>query len=249
MDKLLIFDFEEDISTLSIPKKLNNPFGLEISEIAKIAVKEFQHYISLESKNWEYDFLTEKGKMFGILVVQRKDNSYGYLGTISGKIPNNYDCKEFIPSVFDASLNDFFFDKGMIELAELSGQIKNCTNDTEINWLKIKRKQKSILLQKWLFESYRFLNVLGMEQNVVEIFEASSHGNPPAAAGECAAPKLINYALKNNLKPISLAEFWWGSSIANKEKEHKKFYPACKNKCRPILEFMLNDNDLYDSMR
>jgi tRNA pseudouridine32 synthase/23S rRNA pseudouridine746 synthase len=95
-----------------------------------------------------------------------------------------------------------------------------------------------------LFAHYRFLNRNGTEKNVLEIFESSTQGNPPAAAGECAAPKLLQYAFKHQLKPIALAEFWWGN-LENKEKEHKAFYPACKNRCRPILEFMLEDSLLY----
>jgi tRNA pseudouridine32 synthase/23S rRNA pseudouridine746 synthase len=79
----------------------------------------------------------------------------------------------------------------------------------------------------------------------LEIFKKSTQGNPPAAAGECAAPKLLQYTFENQLKPIALAEFWWGNHPNNKEKEHKAFYPACKNRCRPILEFMLNDEELY----
>jgi len=75
---------------------------------------------------------------------------------------------------------------------------------------------------------------------------SSSHGNPPAAAGECAAPKLLQYAFEHRLKPIALAEFWWGNPSQNKEREHKVFYPACKNKCRPILEYMLNDTALFE---
>ncbi len=248
MDKLHIFNFKKDISEVDIPKEINNPFSLEISEIAKIATKEFQEFISSESKKWNHNFLTQRGKMFGVLVVQKKDKTYGYLGTISGKIPNNSECSQFIPSVFDASVNNFFFDKGMIELAAISDEIKSSDNKEEVTSLKIKRKSKSILLQKWLFESYRFYNVLGTEKNVFEIFEISSHGKPPAAAGECAAPKLFNYAFKNKLKPISLAEFWWGDSISNNEKTHKTFYPACKNKCRPILEYMLDNQELFNEV-
>ena len=80
----------------------------------------------------------------------------------------------------------------------------------------------------------------------MQIFKSSSHGNPPSAAGECAAPKLLHYAFKHQLKPIALAEFWWGNTLKNIEREHKDFYPACKNKCRPILEYMLDDTELFN---
>tara|TARA_R110001583_G_scaffold99969_1_gene245582 strand:+ start:17588 stop:18391 length:804 start_codon:yes stop_codon:yes gene_type:complete len=246
MDKQHIFNFKTDISEIDIPAKLNNPFGLSIPEIARVAAKEFQEFIASESQVWKHDFLIQKGKMFGILVVQKEDNTYSYLGTVSGKLQGNTICDRFVPSVFDDSTDDYFINRGMKELTEIGSQIKKTDKPSEISLLTEKRKQKSFALQQQLFENYQFLNASGLEQNVLQIFESSSHGNPPAAAGECAAPKLLQYAFENRLKPVALAEFWWGNSIKNKEREHKVFYPACKNKCRPILEYMLGDAELFN---
>ncbi len=246
MDKQHIFNFKTDISGINIPAKLNNPFGLCIPEIARIAAKEFQDFIRSESQGWKHDFLIQKGKMFGILVVQKEDNTYSYLGTVSGKLQGNTICEKFVPSTFDDSIDDFFINRGMTELTEIGNQIKKANNPSEIIELTEKRKQKSFALQQRLFENYQFLNFSGVEKNVLQIFESSSHGNPPAAAGECAAPKLLQYAFKNRLKPIALAEFWWGNPIKTQEREHNLFYPACKNKCRPILEYMLGDTELFN---
>jgi tRNA pseudouridine32 synthase / 23S rRNA pseudouridine746 synthase len=245
MCEQLLFNFKTDISSIGIPSKLNNPFSTTIPEIAKIAAKEFQEFIALESEKWNYEFHTQRGKMFGILVVQKEDNTYCYLGTVSGKLPENAKCDKFIPSVFDESTDDFFINKGMIGLSEISNQIKNTNSPSEIILLKEKGKQKSVALQKQLFENYHFLNLSGKEKNLLEIFKHSAHGNPPAATGECAAPKLLQYAIKHHLKPIALTEFWWGSSNENKEKKHRDYYPACKNRCRPILEYMLEDTELF----
>lgn len=245
MEKHLIFNFKTDISTVNIPTKTNNPFAEYVPEIAKIAAKEFQDFISIESKKWNYDFSSQKGKMFGILVVQKSDNTYIYLGTVSGKLPGKAKCNRFIPSVFDDSIGDFFINRGMTELTEIGNQIKNTNNSSEISTLKQKSKQKSIALQQRLFENYNFLNLSGKEENLLKIFKRSSHGNPPVAAGDCAAPKLLQYAIKNGLKPIALSEFWWGNPIKNNEKKHKEFYPACKDRCRPILEYMLEDSELF----
>lgn len=244
MDNQLFFSFKTNTSEINIPDKLNNPFGLSIPEIAKIAAKEFQEFIALESEKWNYDFSSKKGKMFGILVVQKADNNLGYLGTVSGKLPNNKTCSQFVPSLFDESKDDFFLTKGMTELTKMGNEIKEATTPIQIIKLTEQRAQKSFSLQQQLFTHYRFLNQNGTEKNALEIFESSSQRNPPAAAGECAAPKLLQYAFKHQLKPIALAEFWWGN-LENKEKEHKAFYSACKNRCRPILEFMLEDSLLY----
>jgi tRNA pseudouridine32 synthase/23S rRNA pseudouridine746 synthase len=246
MPSKYLFNFKSDISNIRIPSKLNNPFGIVVPEIARVAAKEFQEFIEVESKNWKHDFSLQKGKMFGVLVVQKEDNTLEYLGTISGKLPENAKCNQFVPSVFDDSVGNYFINKGMTELTEIGLQIKTSTSSYEIITLKEKRKQQSIALQQRLFENYHFLNFTGKSKNLLEIFESSSHAYPPSAAGECAAPKLLQYAIQNELKPIALAEFWWGSSIQNKEMIHADFYPACKDRCRPILEYMLEDSELYD---
>lgn len=246
MDAPLIFNFKTDITRINIPTKLNNPFGEYIPEIARTAAKEFQTFIDLESQKWAYDFRIQKGKMFGILVVQKADDTHGYLGTASGKLPKNAICDKFIPSVFDDAVGDYFINKGMTELTEIGILKKASTNQAEIDSLKEKSRQKSIALQRRLFENYHFSNLSGKKENLLEIFRRSSHGNPPSASGECAAPKLLQYAISHQLKPIALAEFWWGKPTINKEREHNVFYPACKDKCRPILEYMLEDPELFD---
>ena len=132
MDKQLLFNFKTDISSINIPSNLNNPFSTYIPEIAKEAAKEFQEFITIESKKWEYDFGAQRGKMFGILVVKQKDTTYGYIGTVSGKLPKNAICEKFIPSVFDASVGDFFINKGMTELSEIGYKIKKSNSPSEI---------------------------------------------------------------------------------------------------------------------
>ncbi|MFK8039454.1 MAG: pseudouridylate synthase [Crocinitomicaceae bacterium] len=241
-----VFDFKTDISTVNMPDILNNPFGNWIPEIGRMAAKEFQAFIATQSINWTHDFSIHKGKMFGVLVIQCPDDSYGYLGTVSGKLEGNTNCPQFVPSVFNDSTGNYFINKEMRALTEMGKTLKNEHSPVVSNALKIERKQKSLNLQQWLFKQYRFLNLLGVEQDVLEIFKQSPHANPPAAAGECAAPKLLQYALKQQLKPIAIAEFWWGASPKGMERKHESFYPACKSKCRPILEFMLDNYNLYN---
>ena len=245
MDNPLIFGFKKAISIINISKQLNNPFKKDIPEIAAIAAQEFQHFIAQESQSWENNFLAKKGKMFGVLVVQKKDETYGFLAAVSGKLPNNVKCDKLIPSIFNDSADDFFINRGMTELTEISEEIKESSCQLEIYALKKRRKEKSIKLQEQLFKNYKILNLFGIEKNVIEIFKDSSHGSPPSAAGECAAPKLLHHAFKHQLNPIALAEFWWGTPSENTERNHKEFYPACKNKCRPILEYMLDNTELF----
>jgi tRNA pseudouridine32 synthase/23S rRNA pseudouridine746 synthase len=109
-----------------------------------------------------------------------------------------------------------------------------------INTLKEARKQKSNDLQQRLFSEYAFLNIHQELKSLGDIF----NGNPPAGAGECAAPKLLHYAFQHNLKPICMAEFWWGQSPKSEIRQHQQFYPACIGKCQPILAHMLKGLDV-----
>lgn len=245
MNNQHIFNFDAEELKVTVPDELNNPFGGAIPEIAQLAARKFQAFITSVTPDWEHDFGLDKGKMFGVLVIQKKDDTYAYLGTVSGKLKGNSHCEKFVPSIFDDSTDHYFINRGMESLTEIGNQIKASTETAEINSLKAIRKQKSTDLQQRLFENYQILNRAGEEKNVLQIFQQSSHGHPPAAAGDCAAPKLLQYAFKHDLKPIALAEFWWGNSDKKKERKHVAFYPACKNKCRPILEYMLEDQELF----
>ena len=111
--------------------------------------------------------------------------------------------------------------------------------DTHINSLKEERKQKSNALQHQLFQQYRFLNYNQEEQDLLAIFEKTTLQQPPAAAGDCAAPKLLQYAYLNGYKPLAMAEFWWGESPKSEIRKHLHYYPACRGKCEPILGHML----------
>ena len=110
----------------------------------------------------------------------------------------------------------------------------------QIDALKRERKLKSAALQQYLFEQYQFLNSAKKKKNLTEIFVNTTDQNPPAGSGECAAPKLLQYAFLHNLKPIAMAEFWWGQSPNKEIRKHKQFYPACQGKCKPILSHMLS---------
>ena len=115
------------------------------------------------------------------------------------------------------------------------------TEDWErrISALKSERKTRSAALQQKLFEQFGMLNYRGEVKNLCEIFGQSVPKTPPAGAGECAAPKLLQQAYLHGWKPIAMAEFWWGDSPKTEIRHHGHYYPACKGKCEPILQHML----------
>ena len=120
----------------------------------------------------------------------------------------------------------------------------NTQHSTFIKSLPRKRKQMSDELQRWLFSAYRMLNAEGEERDLIDIFREYTHAMPPAGAGDCCAPKLLQYAYLHHLRPVCMAEFWWGESPASEIRHHLHYYPACRSKCLPILTHMLKGLDV-----
>ena len=121
------------------------------------------------------------------------------------------------------------------------------TIDDEINGLKKRRKVLSKNLQKKLFAQYQFLNANGEVTDLNAIFAKLPEHTPPSGAGDCAAPKLLQYAYKHNLKPLAMAEFWWGAPPKSAIRHHLHYYPSCYSKCQPILGHMLEGLDVEDN--
>lgn len=111
--------------------------------------------------------------------------------------------------------------------------------ESALQTLKQERRTRSALLQQKLFQQFRVLNAKGEQVDLCDIFASTSHRIPPAGAGECAAPKLLQYAYLHHLKPLAMAEFWWGDSSKSEIRVHGNYYPSCRHKCEPILGFML----------
>lgn len=119
--------------------------------------------------------------------------------------------------------------------------------DTEIETLKRERKERSATLQQKLFEQFRMLNAKGEVNDLCTIFEQTVRKAPPGGTGECALPKLLQYAYRNQLKPLAMAEFWWGDSPQTEVRRHGHYYPSCKGKCEPILQHMLQGLEVDDN--
>lgn len=115
--------------------------------------------------------------------------------------------------------------------------------EREIEALKRERREGSDALQRWLFDQYVMLNAKGMRRTLIDIFARFNGTLPPAGAGDCCAPKLLQFAYAHNLRPVSLAEFWLGAPPPTEVRRHLQFYPPCRSKCYPILQFMLQGLD------
>ncbi|ERJ59601.1 hypothetical protein M472_12545 [Sphingobacterium paucimobilis HER1398] len=333
--------FKQDINKMEKPKRFTFPFCYDPHPLSLQAAQELQQYLS-EQQDFQHNFGLDQGqggnpigKMFGVLVVENKQGTLGYLAACSGKLAGTNIHKYFVPPLFDMLNPDGFFLRQEATINQLNREIENLESlpdipalqkqltDTEqqvasalsnmrnlhkqnkkqrkeirtaqrsllsdeeyltleqdlvkqsyrdqheydilkqqtkesinkierqletlllqITEKKEFRKQLSANLQQQLFDQYIFLNANGYSKSLLPIFEEAIHMLPPAGAGECAAPKLLQYAYQNELIPVCMAEFWWGASPGSEIRKHRYFYPACKGKCEPILSHMLQGLDV-----
>ena len=169
------------------------------------------------------------GKMFGVLVFDG-----GYLAAFSAKLDGSYHHEGFVPPVYELT-------------HEPIG----------------KSRDESRRLQRLLFANYNFLNGKGESKNLLEIFanetpiipedewfgepraksQQPTASLPPSGAGECCAPKLLQYALTHGLKPLALAEFWIGAPSKTEIRQEGQFYAPCSGRCVPILRHMTQGLD------
>ncbi|AKQ63966.1 Ribosomal large subunit pseudouridine synthase A [Myxococcus hansupus] len=91
-------------------------------------------------------------------------------------------------------------------------------------------------LMKRLHDTYVVPNARGERQPLRRLYPG---GEPPSGAADCAGPKLLAHALDQGLRPLALAEFWWGAPPPAGGRASGAYYPACKDKCGPLLPFML----------
>jgi tRNA pseudouridine32 synthase/23S rRNA pseudouridine746 synthase len=104
----------------------------------------------------------------------------------------------------------------------------------QIRELKQQRKVLSRQLQTQMHRAYFLTNFLGQSLSLQTLIP----GGLPTGTGDCCAPKLLHYAATHNLKPLAMAEFWWGST--DKDKVQGQFYPACVERCQPLMGFLLS---------
>jgi tRNA pseudouridine32 synthase/23S rRNA pseudouridine746 synthase len=165
---------------------------------------------------------------------------------------NDHDFSAYLEELGKESIEEHYAYKDLMNywkhrIGLIDEKLAHFTN--EIEALKEERKIRSASIQQEIFAHYTFLNQAGETKDLNQIFNSTKEIYPPAGAGECAAPKLLQYAFQHGLTPISMGEFWWGESPASEIRKHKQFYPACRSKCEPILGHMLEGMDMDENPR
>ncbi|BAY48912.1 pseudouridine synthase [Scytonema sp. HK-05] len=108
--------------------------------------------------------------------------------------------------------------------------------DARMGELKQRRKELSRQLQAQMHATYTLMNFLGQSLSLQQLIPEGM----PTGTGDCCAPKLLHYAATHSLKPLAMAEFWWGKSSCNQDKVQGEFYGACAERCQPLMGFLLS---------
>lgn len=230
---------------------LNNPYyyhpQLAARQVADDVLSTIAHHP-------QWDALFRQGKMLGILLVEpplsessilarvHYFNNIAYLVAYSGVVNGLVDADQyFVPPVYDLQNPDDFYLQKDRAISNINHEL--ASSDTlapsKVKRLKAERRQLSIALQREIFSHFNFINPSGTYRNVIDIFADAKRGLPPGGTGECAAPRLLQFAYEHNLKPLQVAEFWYASSPVGIQRIHGHFYPSCIEKCSPILRYMI----------
>ena len=223
-------------TTVERPQRFTYPFCYEPHPLCREAAAEVQQYIAAHE---EIRSDADRGKMFGVLVVESSDG-LAFLAAYSGLLAGRNDWDYFVPPVYDAQQPDGHFKTTEREIS-LATHLSPLTS-----------KQMSQELQLWLFHQYQLLNAHGETKDLVDIWQSyysrpkllQKFPLPPGGTGDCCAPKLLQYAYQHGLKPVCMAEFWWGAPTKEELRQHLNYYPACRGKCKPILTWMLQGLDV-----
>lgn len=155
------------------------------------------------------------GRMLGILVCTDGTVYKAFSGLLEGQ----YEHEGFVPPVFPV--------KEMEDLLALHDGIIKTSNDpreaSRTCWNKVQKL-------------YSFHCYDGLIRTLDMIFP-----NAPSGTGDCCALKLLNHAYEVGKKPLSLAEFFYGSGSSN----HMQFHSPCDFRCRPILKHILGLDIVY----
>ena len=231
------------------PERFTYPFCYEPHPLCQLAAKEVQVYIAAHAEIKED---ADCGKMFGVLVVEcdranglnEVNGELGFLAAYSGLLAGRNDWDYFVPPVYDAQQPDGHFKTTEREISRISRDSSGSGESST--------KEMSQELQLWLFHQYQLLNARGETKDLVDIWQdyysrpklRAKFPLPPGGTGDCCAPKLLQYAYQQGLRPVCMAEFWWGATTKTELRQHLNYYPACRGKCKPILTWMLQGLDV-----
>ena len=183
-------------------------------------------------------FGEQRGKMFGVLECVDRAGGTVWLYAFSGQYNGLWQVNGWMPPLFDIKRFAQIHDPIEQRIKKLGRELAGHPIDSPDRKRLLKtRRQLSRDLMAQIHDLYTVHNSCG---TVATLHQAFLHrGNKPTGTGDCCAPKLLNHAALSGLLPCSLAEFYFGKSNRSKTREHGRFYLPCKDKCQPLLGFLL----------
>ncbi|ATB34791.1 RNA pseudouridine synthase [Cystobacter fuscus] len=243
--------FEGPLAPGDVPSRLASPFDPgPPGRLARRSAEALQQRLHQERARWEALWRPGGGKMFGVLVVATPGGRIGSLCAFSGMLEGAWNVEGFVPPLFDAAAREAFWPEGEAELAALEQRHAQALHEAsresrmaarrecearlaEIAHLRAERSRE---LWRRMAHCYVISNARGERLSLAALFAPQP---PPGGAGDCAAPKLLAFAYRHHLKPLALAEFWWGASPLKGARQSGAYYPACDGKCGKVLPYML----------
>ena len=185
-----------------------------------------------------YLFGEARGQMFGVMVCRDQQGERQVLRAFSCQYNGEWEVAGWVPPLFKVSaFKELTFGTEQ-RIKELGKEIEALeAGKPQRQQCITERRQLSQRLMQDIHGLYRLHNFRGEECSLAEAFVGP--GGIPTGAGDCCAPKLLNHAAQNDLTPLGIAEFYWGAANRSATRQHGRFYPACREKCAPILGFLL----------
>jgi hypothetical protein len=211
-----------------------------MEEFEQIRRLDYLTSASAADPDLEFDklFPGERGRMFGVLecvnaqgetVILRAFSSlHGGLRTVDG----------WVPPILGEDIFNTLVRPGQDEIKRLTREMNSLERDSPA-YAELSRKRKGISqdLMPRIHDRYFLNNFRGERRALRDIW--NHRQGLPGGVGDCCAPKLLNHAAGTGLKPVGLVEFYWGGPQRSGNRIAGRFYPACAEKCQPILGFML----------
>lgn len=217
----------------------------------ELAFKYCKEIISLlEEKKLSLVYTTEKisaerfanGIMIGVLVAKNSAQENKILFTVSGisrKIEGKFHDAIFIEPIVSNRKIMSALQKNDKKIHLLTEKLKSCRKE-DIQELQLHRSTLTSESLEKVHELYSFYCFDGKIRSLKQICKNQL---PPTGTGDCCAPKLLNFAFKNNLTPLSMCEVFYGRSTEKKISGCK--YSPCDERCGLILPEILGLKILY----
>ena len=208
------------------------------------------------------------GQMFGVLECVDENGNTVVLHAFSGQFNTRWQAEGWVPPTFDLDRYDQILPKTELMIHQLTDDIesfkqqadhcklkfdkatrsggrteqKDCRREMReaVKALALSKKKRKTYSQSMLFvfqDLYQLQNFKCDQHSILNVFYEDR--GIPIGSGDCCAPKLLQAAVKRGLKPQGLTEFYFGKKNKSSTRFHKEFYPCCKNKCQPILGYIL----------